>query len=502
MSEPIIMTMRAAIEPTSRSYEDLVDRAKQHAPDPKVFDEYTAAFWRAQVSNNTIDFYGTSMAQSTLTNYVDDLNRGISYQDSHDWGRLGLGQSILGEFVETRDTVAIVDQPVRQVHGTFFTLEGIELGGHQTSNFLAAIRSGTYRDVSIGFYARDITCSICHKQSFHWWEEDGCMHLPGVEYEVDKKKVLAWASVNDGRLMETSQVYDGATPGAEVNQVVVKTNSLAAERMITEREIASVEQKYAIRVARPAPVVPVAWNGDPAQRVAGGLVMSGADKKREKDASQADVKDSVTGTTPDDTIGSQEPQGTDIDNDVLGAGGEGDGVAAVSNPAVVNGPESLIPDETVINLPTADPAKSDDAEAGGNTADVLSEERARLKGHGIELGKDPAKAVRALGDALLEQVRQNATLAADAELGKKYRKNVVESALAEGVRARGEHFKRETYEEMLSSLTIEQVEVIRDDFKAEATRNLTHPAVKLTDADDITGGEDTPKQHRSRHKVG
>lgn len=477
MESPVIVRARAKITPVSLGYEDLVALAKSKAPDPTVFDEYDAVFWRAQVSNNRLDFYATSMAERTLKNYVEDLDDGVSFQDSHEWRKNGWGQSIKGELVKHDDeTVPVVDAPLREVYGTFFTLAGVQSGDQKTDDFIANIRSGVWRDVSIGFYARDVTCSICGKQSFEWWKEDGCPHMPGVEYDDDGRSVMAWASINDGRMMETSQVYDGATPEASIHQVIAKANALAAERMISEREIAAVERRYSVRVARPAPVFAVG------SAEAGGVRAMG-EKVKGRKIDDADVRDS------DESV----EAGIPVDGDVS------EGQNATESESQIERDEQTVeaetPEETTIDeeepLEEAVADEDEDTEivderdvTPTEARDILAGERERLREHGIKLGRDPVQAVRALSDALIASRRRNADLAKDADLGKRYRDNTIAEAIAEGIRARGNAFREETYRSMLERLDMDQIETIRDDFRAEADEKMA-PTRRVTESDDI-----------------
>lgn len=533
----VMIRGRAKLEPVDQSYEQLLERAMAKAPRPEVFEEHEAAFWRAVVSNNELDFYGTAMMQPSLDTYVNNLVDGVSYQDSHNWGKLGLGQSIYGEQTEKpSETVDIIGEPLREVHGTFMTLRGLELGGQSTDTFLAAIQSGTWRDVSIGFWASDVRCSICGKQSFEWWKEDGCTHIPGVEYKNEKtgKMELAWGGVWDGRLLETSQVYDGATPGAQVSQVIVKANALAEERMLDPGTIRAVEHRYQTRLRQPVSQFPVTSQMGDASISYGAAGTNGAGTWVSPDGYQYRLVATTGGSSVtingegSDMARKAKGQGEVADraaiearlraSGVAVAGEDGDTITLeaidedgqrlldeqgratvvleVEDEAVTlsadedDEGEDEIDEDTEIEAIADEDAEDeeegddagdgdegdDDAERAARAAapveDVLAGERARLAPHGIKLGKNPVMAVRKLGDALVELRRQNAELAKDADLGKRYRKDVVGQAIAEGVRAHGANFKQEQFRAMLETLTVEQVELQRDAWKEIAERAL------------------------------
>jgi hypothetical protein len=74
-----------------------------------------------------------------------------------------------------------------------------------------------------------------------------CVHVPGLFYSKDGKRLLdsksvdavqAYAWVRDGRLSEVSAVYDGATPGAQIAEVLRhKLPDAAGEGRINHREL-------------------------------------------------------------------------------------------------------------------------------------------------------------------------------------------------------------------------------------------------------------------------
>ncbi len=48
MRESVRFLTRAPVLPVTREYDDLLSLARKKAPDPTVFDEYEAVFWRAR----------------------------------------------------------------------------------------------------------------------------------------------------------------------------------------------------------------------------------------------------------------------------------------------------------------------------------------------------------------------------------------------------------------------------------------------------------------------
>lgn len=229
----------------------LLQLARERAPDATVFDSVPPFFWQVRASSNRLDFYDTRMRAGenrTLGNFARALAEGVSYQDSHRTGKNGWGQSLTGRVVVTDEVDPEINEPVTEVWGELYTLPGLTLGEQSTDSMIAAIRAGIWRDVSVGFYARDIECSICGKQSFEWWKEDGCQHIPGYTYAFEDRQTTAFAWINDGELFELSQVYKGASPAA----AVLKAEQMSEEGRLSEGERSFIERRHGVRLLEPA----------------------------------------------------------------------------------------------------------------------------------------------------------------------------------------------------------------------------------------------------------
>lgn len=248
--EPIKLGTRATIKAAPPlEATKLLALAKERAPDAAVFDQRSPFFWQVRASSNRLDFYDTRMRpETTLVNFARALGDGVSYQDSHSSWKNGWGQSLTGYLVDTDETDAVIGDRITEVWGDLFTLPGLTLAGQSTDSFIDAVRAGIWRDVSVGFYAEDIECSLCGMQAFRWWEEDGCSHIPGNTYKVKGEDVRAFAWINDGELAELSQVYKGASPSA----AVVKAQQMSDAGKLAEQERAFVERRHGVRLVEPA----------------------------------------------------------------------------------------------------------------------------------------------------------------------------------------------------------------------------------------------------------
>jgi len=429
--------------------EDLLAIARERAPDPTVFDERGAFFWRAEISNSSLDFYFTRMSEKTLKNFAQAATDGISFQDSHNWEKLGYGQSLRGMFYK-----AIEDDeygiPLHRVEADFFTIPGIAINGVNTTDFIDAVRSGVTRDVSVGFYADETRCSICGNELFQGWFGGwygACDHVPGIEYGLvdedgkpligeDGKKVkkLAFAWIEDGHLTETSQVYDGATP----NAANLKAELMAAAGALDDASRALIERRY--RRSLPSPRSQFAVPGEKGQP------MTLAQRKPAAKRTEEPAKPVVEPETPVEEPTTPEPA------------------------APVSEPEE---EETVIldDLEEATPEPEADAEPADEAAEY-EEIRAVYKDRGITLGTSRNKAIRMLADKVIEQRDL-------AKVGRMFRTELERDVEASLVRAKGaDETKLATYRSLFKRSTVEELKQLRADFEEEATARF--PGRRIT----------------------
>ena len=201
-------------------------------------------YFLAEISNTNLDSYFTRMDFSTLQNFAEDAANGVSLQDSHDYRKLGYGQSFSGRFEEDK------------VIAEFYTVAGIRFGGTHsyatTDDFIRAIEGALVRDVSVGFYGGRTICDICGHEVWGW--DSDCPHFPGKEYPVDidgdgeLELVTATATVYDARLAEVSVVFDGATPEA---MIIEKATQMFDKGKLNRDQVRSLEQNFQVRILQP-----------------------------------------------------------------------------------------------------------------------------------------------------------------------------------------------------------------------------------------------------------
>ena len=195
-------------------------------------------FFKAEISNTNLDSYYSRMDISTLQNFAKDASNGVMLQDSHDYRKLGYGQSFSGLFEEER------------VLAEFYTVPGIRFGGSHsfatTDDFIRAVETAIVRDVSVGFHGGREICDICGLSMWSW----ECPHFPGKSYIItdedgEERVVVATYTIYDARLAEVSVVFDGATPQA---QIIRKVQDLYTRNKISEKEIRGLEKNYQVRI--------------------------------------------------------------------------------------------------------------------------------------------------------------------------------------------------------------------------------------------------------------
>jgi len=397
-----------------------------------------AFFFEAEISSTSLDAYFTHMADSTLRNFARDAGEGISLLDSHDGYKLGVGYSASGRYEEQDGAGRVV--------ATFYIVPGLNYGGRHSfaasDDFIRAIRSGVVRDVSVGFYGGRWVCDLCKQPYFG--QGSTCTHVAGYEYDIERDgrmtRELCTVAIHDARLSEVSLVYDGATPGA----MILKAEQEAEAGRMSPADIRQFEQQYRVKLPRPSAVAT-----DPVR---------------------------VPVITPADVT--------------LSAGAGAKGVRTMQE------------DEEVVTEPEAAEVETPAGEAAANAAGAeaqaaVEEVRAAMLESAAPQGAPLAAGVRWLNEQLVQATRQLNEAQAEvarlqplADQGRAYREELVNQAVAEGVRAMGEAFPEETYRAMLTNAPLEHIRQVRDTFAAQGDARF--PGGRQTR--DLEEKEETPKR--------
>jgi len=360
---------------------------ERHALDGDALAEHAPFFFRAEISSDRLDAYFTRMHRTSLVNYAQDAQAGVTFLDSHNHRTMGFGRSLTGVFLPGDD--------VQTVQADFYTVRGLTLNGVNTDHLIAGIRTGLVKDVSIGFYGGEHVCSVCGLDLWDW----DCPHIPGFKYpgatDEDGNRgteQVAFAWVWEARLAEVSAVYDGATPGA----AILKAQQEAEAGRLKSAQIRMIENRYRIAL--------------PGRRQSWAGATFSQEETMPMDDKQQDQKDT-------------QPQAD----------------------------ERL----QVLERVEAALADMDGANVEAKLAGLMAERTAQA-----QRVKD-----------LTAEVDRLKPLADD---GATYRADLIDNALAEGVRAYGDSFDADTYSALMGQSDLVVIKRLRDDWKVIGDGRFPH----------------------------
>lgn len=196
------------------------------------------------ISDSSLDSYSTRMGPTALRSYAKDANKGIMVLPEHNRRGQPIGRSISGKY----------NQKSKQVTSKFYIQKGLNLnesGYADTDSYIASMKAGTTRDLSIGAKVNKMQCDVCKEQMkpdkwFGWmFPRDKNGHYPGqkVKLEKSKKEITVTASINDAELVEFSIVPVGANKNSKIIQ---KAQQAAEEGLLTEEHLERLQSTFNI----------------------------------------------------------------------------------------------------------------------------------------------------------------------------------------------------------------------------------------------------------------
>ncbi|KPV54850.1 hypothetical protein SE17_01160 [Kouleothrix aurantiaca] len=448
-----VIAYRAEGDVVAASDPELLALAKKQAIDPTIFDERAPYFWGAEISNTRLDSYFTHMSpRTTLKNFADDANAGVSFQNSHNYRELGFGRSVRGKFIGAQGN------GVAKTTADFYTIPDLTLNGVNTNDLIHGMRAGIAKSVSVGFFGGAFICDLCGRDMLTDWS---CPHIPGFRYDpskpddwhTDPNGVIATATVEDARLAEVSVVFKGATPGAAVQ----KAHSEAARGRMGDRQRMLLEQRYRIQLP-------------PARVSAPGATFTKENEPMAPSAEQEATRAALTAAGVPES--------------------ETDPIAAIR--WLGEERQRLLPLQT--KLATFEGQADELKTLRAQSAEFA--QLAEIK-HELEDLRPLAAEVRTLRP-LKDEVARLAPLAKELEDsraqiadGKQYRQDLIDEALAEGVRAYGADWKPEIYKPVLEAagIPIATIRQMRNDWKQLGDKRYPAGTQTNTAASDEPAGD-------------
>ncbi len=168
----------------------------------------------------------TRLSKELLQVMVDDAKKGVSFMLNHNWSSWGGIQGIpYGKVFDGMLAASNAEGETVEMHLDKYIIRDDEIiDGVSANALIKRIETGILSDTSIGFSTDRMTCSIC---GMNYWSMD-CSHLRGATYTMEdgSKKVCYVTAMppsiiipyNNNALFEESIVWDGAYPGAVVTQ--------------------------------------------------------------------------------------------------------------------------------------------------------------------------------------------------------------------------------------------------------------------------------------------
>ena len=168
----------------------------------------------------------TRISKELLQIMVDDAKKGVSFMYNHNWrGYEGLQGVPYGKVFDGRLKTSTEEGEATELYLDKYIVRDDEVvDGMSANSLIKKIESGILSDTSISFSTDTMVCSICGMNYFG----GECSHWRGRSYDMadGTKKVCTVTAMppsiiipyNNNALYEESVVWDGAYPGAMVTQ--------------------------------------------------------------------------------------------------------------------------------------------------------------------------------------------------------------------------------------------------------------------------------------------
>lgn len=426
--------VRARVERRAATPE-LLAKAGAVAVDPDALTEGEPFFFHPTISNNRLDWYHTRMTEGTLQNFAADAVAGVAFLDSHNSRRLGLGRSVDATVrAQPAANPDFAGEPLIEVAADFFTIPGYNPGGGSITS------DDLIRGVRTGLIF-DVSVGFygdlrCALCGQRYYSRE-CPHILGVEYDVTNH-----AGTVTGQQVAWAWVEDGhlaevsaVYDGATPGAMIQKMQRAIQAGGIDPAAIPMLEARHRVQLPRPAAQTAVAeW-----KRSAASAATEGAEDMDEEIAHE-DVAEAARAAPP-------EPGNRLLEKEQLGA--------------IRRAVAEVLPD------------------ADGDDQGAVSAVRALIVDH-----------ARLAAEA--------DSLRAYAAIGQRYRTDLIEAVLVEGVRAIGERFNAEAVRSTLEAASLEVITSYLEMYGGEARARFVGGR-RTVDADEADPTPDTPNARDTAH---
>lgn len=394
--------------------------------------------------------------RSLLEIYLKDLQKSDVVQIANHDGVLPYGRFFEGEIRESGG--------VSDLHGTRYMVKGLPtyIQAFSTDDINRMINTGILKDSSVSIIWGFSECSICHNDIRDW---ENCNHWPGGVYKFDGKEI------------ECHVIAKPAQPPAVDSSALIENSDVIAG----EYEAAGVNRRRGFSIN----------DGDPPGKDAPVMLNNIADLKLV--AKDAPVfcclsANSATFPTPRENLRDaselHQLYHSMYSETELPEGWTMAKLTAEHKKAVKElidaGHEHLMQDALDGTLNDALKAKST---KGSESQMAMTDEEKKLYDDALsenaqfkaDLKAAEVDSITALTAKIEELSTTVDKLTPQAELGKKYREDVIEGAIKAGIRDQGNDFDEDTYREMFAALDIDKVKSFAEKWEASALTKLGIP---------------------------
>jgi len=424
------------------------------------------------------------LTKELLDVFVLNVNQGIAFLLDHSWhadGFWGLGGRPKAAIPYGRTFEGSVDPSNDEgeewaLNGFTYMKRDVTLDGISTNDLIASIEAGTLFDTSIGFSYNKAICSICGND---YTDYDECNHVAGKTYEVEDedgvtKNVLCYIKAcPPGALWENSGVFDGAYPGAGVMSKAgdILENENGKFQVITELKGIDPGKPVIATYSERTGLLTMVKKSDHKKIYASGIVddprtpiINGINGLVKKAQDSITDRDSIFALG--ERIGVSKEQVLNIANIVLGKNEKGD--------------EKKMDEKLLKIVEDFGIAYKE----GETTAEELLSQIAEKWDSTVppQEGFNPeeylAIPVKEIEEKLSKDISVDEILKLAKE-GQEYRQQVIDDAIAMGIRAHGNDFPAETWKSTFASMETKAIKDIMKTFEAQVKDEI--PAGRKTE---------------------